>query len=52
MLSEKNMDTLSAESERLQDHSKRACKCWMWMMIGLVMVIFICEYIYATILLN
>jgi unconventional SNARE in the endoplasmic reticulum protein 1 len=43
-LSEKNMDTLGAESQRLQDHSKRACKCWMWLMIGLVMVIFICEY--------
>lgn len=40
-LSEKNITSLSGEAEKLQDHSKRAWKCWMWLMIGLVMMIFI-----------
>lgn len=40
-LSEKNITSLSGEAEKLQDHSKRAWKCWMWLMIGFVMMIFI-----------
>lgn len=45
-LSEKNITSLSTEAEKLQDHSKRAWKCWMWLMIGLVMMIFIGEKIF------
>lgn len=42
-LTEKNFGSLKKESDKLQDHSKRAWKCWMWLMIGLVMAIFICK---------
>lgn len=38
-----NYSALSKEATILKDHSKRAWKCWMWIMIGLVMVIFICK---------
>lgn len=43
-LSEVNYTKLSNEAATLRDHSNRACKCWMWIMIGTVMVVFICEY--------
>lgn len=39
-----NYTALSKEAAILKDHSKKAWKCWMWIMIGLVMVIFICMY--------
>jgi len=41
LLSDKNLSSLATESDKLQEHSKRAWKCWMWMMIGMVMMIFI-----------
>lgn len=43
-LSEVNYSKLSNEAATLRDHSNRACKCWMWVMIGAVMVVFICKY--------
>ena len=43
-MSDNNIHSLSKESETLQDHSRKACKCWMWLMIGLVMVMFICKF--------
>lgn len=36
-----NTGSLEKESKKLDEHNKRACKCWMWMMIGLVIIIFI-----------
>lgn len=42
-LSDRNMGALGREAEKLEEHSRRAWKCWMWLMIGFVMVIFICE---------
>lgn len=43
-MSDMNYASLNKEADILKDHSKRAWKCWMWIMIGLVMVIFICEF--------
>lgn len=43
-LTDQNMSSLSNESAKLQESSKKAWKCWMWLMIGLVMMIFICKY--------
>lgn len=40
-LTEKNFSKLKVESEKLAEHSKRACKCWMWVMLIIVMVLFI-----------
>lgn len=42
-MTERNQSALEKEATILKDHSKKACKCWMWIMIGLVMVIFICK---------
>lgn len=44
LMTEKNFDSLKKESDKLQEHSKKAWKCWMWLMIGVVMAIFICEF--------
>lgn len=41
---EKNYDVLQSESNKLQDHSKRAWKCWMWLMIALVLAIFMSKF--------
>lgn len=40
-LTENNYAKLKVESEKLQEHSKRACKCWMWIMLVVVLVVFI-----------
>ncbi|XP_044735462.1 vesicle transport protein USE1 [Chrysoperla carnea] len=40
-LAESNFDKLKTESEKLTEHSKRAWKCWMWVMIFVVMAVFI-----------
>jgi unconventional SNARE in the endoplasmic reticulum protein 1 len=39
-LAHKSQGSLEKESKKLDEHTKRACKCWLWMMIGLVIVIF------------
>lgn len=44
LMTEKNFGSLKKESDKLQEHSKKAWKCWMWLMIGVVMAIFICEF--------
>uniref|UniRef100_A0A0K8TTI2 Vesicle transport protein USE1 n=1 Tax=Tabanus bromius TaxID=304241 RepID=A0A0K8TTI2_TABBR len=49
-ISENNIGSLSKEAEKLQDHSRRAWKCWMWLMIGLVMVIFIFMVLFMKIM--
>uniref|UniRef100_A0AAG5DBQ7 Vesicle transport protein USE1 n=1 Tax=Anopheles atroparvus TaxID=41427 RepID=A0AAG5DBQ7_ANOAO len=41
VLTDKNTSTLSAESALLQEKTKNACRCWMWLMIVFVMVVFI-----------
>lgn len=43
-LTENNMSSLTSEHDKLKDHTSRACKCWLWMMIGLVMFTFISTY--------
>lgn len=45
-LSDRNLSSLSLEADKLKEHSKRAWKCWMWIMIGMVMLIFICKFIH------
>ncbi|XP_075981286.1 vesicle transport protein Use1 [Anticarsia gemmatalis] len=40
-LTDKNLSSLKVESERLQEHSRSAWKCWLWIMLAVVMVIFI-----------
>jgi hypothetical protein len=40
-----NFSSLKVESERLKEHSRRACKCWIWIMISVVIIIFICKFL-------
>ncbi|KAG7301453.1 hypothetical protein JYU34_014410 [Plutella xylostella] len=40
-LTDRNVDSLQVESARLQEHSRGAWKCWLWLMLALVMFIFI-----------
>lgn len=43
-LTDQNFTNLSAESAKLKEHSKRAWKCWMWVLLIIVMVVFVSEY--------
>lgn len=45
-LAHQNTGSLEKESKKLDEHNKRACKCWMWMMIGMVIMIFIGKNVY------
>lgn len=49
-LTDQNMSSLSTESAKLQESSKKAWKCWMWLMIGLVMMIFIFMVLFMKIM--
>lgn len=44
-LAHQNTGSLEKEAKKLDEHNKRACKCWMWMMIAMVIAIFIGEII-------
>ncbi|XP_049814179.1 vesicle transport protein USE1 isoform X1 [Schistocerca nitens] len=37
---DKNITRLKAESERLQEYSRRAWKCWLWLMVAVAVMIF------------
>ncbi|XP_073837447.1 vesicle transport protein Use1 [Musca autumnalis] len=40
-MTERNISALNKETEKLEDHSRNAWKCWMWLMIVFVIVTFI-----------
>lgn len=40
-LTDNNMTNLKGESEKLTEHSSKACKCWMWIMLMIVLVVFV-----------
>ncbi|KDR10759.1 vesicle transport protein USE1 isoform X2 [Zootermopsis nevadensis] len=40
-MADHNFARLKVESERLEEHSRRACKCWIWVMVAAVVIIFI-----------
>lgn len=40
-LTDRNLDLLANESSKLQEHSKKAWKCWMWLIIAVVLGIFL-----------
>ncbi|KAJ8717883.1 hypothetical protein PYW07_005813 [Mythimna separata] len=40
-LTDRNLSSLKQESDRLQEHSKSAWKCWLWIMLACVLVIFL-----------
>ncbi|KAH8395322.1 hypothetical protein KR222_009411, partial [Zaprionus bogoriensis] len=42
-MTERNLSSLSKEAEKLEQHSRKAYKCWLWLMIVFVIVVFIGE---------
>ncbi|KAJ8977303.1 hypothetical protein NQ317_009321 [Molorchus minor] len=40
-LTEQNYSNLTVESSKLAEHSKRAWKCWLWIMLAVVVIVFI-----------
>ncbi|KAH8288074.1 hypothetical protein KR018_011511 [Drosophila ironensis] len=40
-MAERNLNSLSKEADKLEQHSKKAYKCWLWLMIVFVIVTFI-----------
>ncbi|XP_055609529.1 vesicle transport protein USE1 [Uranotaenia lowii] len=49
-LTDQNMTSLSNESAKLQESSQKAWKCWMWLMIGFVMMVFIFVVLFMKIM--
>lgn len=47
-IAHQNTGSLEKESKKLDEHNKRACKCWMWMMIAIVVVIFIGKKLFSN----
>lgn len=45
-----NVGSLEKESKKLDEHNRRACKCWLWIMIGLVIAIFIAMVLFMKIM--
>lgn len=42
-MADRNINSLGKEAEKLEQHSKKAYKCWLWLMIVFVIVTFIGE---------
>lgn len=40
-IAQRNFNKLSVESTKLGEHSKKAWRCWMWLMLAIVLVVFI-----------
>lgn len=40
-LAQQNFNKLSVESVKLGEHSKKAWRCWMWLMLAVVLIVFI-----------
>ncbi|KAG5873302.1 hypothetical protein JTB14_008968 [Gonioctena quinquepunctata] len=40
-LTEHNFAQLTIESSRLTEHSRKAWRCWMWIMLAVVLTVFI-----------
>ncbi|XP_070494112.1 vesicle transport protein USE1 [Chironomus tepperi] len=40
-LTHQNIGSLEKESKKLDEHTRKACKCWLWIMIFVVVAIFI-----------
>lgn len=40
-LADRNTERLSVETERLAEHTKRACRCWIWFIVLVVSITFV-----------
>ncbi|XP_013118700.1 vesicle transport protein USE1 [Stomoxys calcitrans] len=48
-MTDRNISALNKETEKLEDHSRNAWKCWMWLMIIFVIVTFIAMVLFMKI---
>lgn len=48
-MADRNIGALNKETEKLEDHSRNAWKCWMWLMIIFVIVTFIIMVLFMKI---
>ncbi|KAM7358418.1 vesicle transport protein Use1 [Cochliomyia hominivorax] len=48
-MADRNIGALNKETEKLEDHSRNAWKCWMWLMIVFVIVTFIIMVLFMKI---
>lgn len=49
-MAHQNIGSLEKESKKLDEHTRRACKCWLWIMIGLVIAIFIAMVLFMKLM--
>ena len=40
-VADKNTDRLKKEADRLEEHTKSSCRCWIWLLLGIVIMTFI-----------
>ena len=43
-LADRNTVRLGIETERLAEHTKRACRCWIWFIVLVVSITFVGRY--------
>lgn len=43
-LTEINSTKLKSESSKLEEHSKSTWRCWLWVMIAFVLIVFFSKY--------
>ena len=43
-LADRNTERLGIETERLAEHTKRACRCWIWFIVLVVSITFVGRY--------
>ena len=43
-LADRNTERLGIETERLAEHTKRSCRCWIWFIVLVVSITFVGRY--------
>ncbi|EDW17320.1 vesicle transport protein USE1 [Drosophila mojavensis] len=49
-VADRNINTLGKEAEKLEQHSRKAYKCWLWLMFVFVIVVFIAMVLFMKIM--
>ena len=40
-MADKNTERLKKEADRLGEHTKSSCRCWIWSLLGIVIMTFV-----------
>ncbi|XP_064543946.1 vesicle transport protein USE1 [Drosophila montana] len=49
-MADRNINSLGKEADKLEQHSRKAYKCWLWLMIVFVIVVFIAMVLFMKIM--